>query len=137
MPKYFTVDDANRTLPLVRRIVGDVVTTHRELLERIDEYRALDPESEAPKARRREIEQEMQDLTDRVNGFIAELEEIGVLFKGFEEGLVDFYGMLDGSPVFLCWKLGEESIEWWHELDSGYSGRQRLPEHLLSVGGSA
>jgi len=136
MPKFFTVDEANQTLPLVRRIVADIVSAHQQLLEGIDEYRAADPNVEASSARRRELEKEMQELTDRVNGFVAELEEIGAEFKGFEEGLVDFHGMLDGRAVLLCWKMGEESIEWWHELDAGYRGRQRLPAHLLSAGQS-
>lgn len=136
MEKYFTVEEANRTLPLVRRIVSDIVATYDEFRRRLEEARILDPEVAAQLSRRRELEAEMRQLTDRVNGFISELEEIGVLFKGFEEGLIDFYGKLDGRPVFLCWKLGEESVEWWHELDTGYVGRRRLPTHLLSLGGS-
>ena len=67
-----------------------------------------------------------------MNRFIGELHELGALFKGFEVGLVDFYAMMDGRPVFLCWKLDEDQIEWWHELDGGFAGRQRLPAHLLS-----
>ncbi len=134
MPKFFTVDQANQTLPLVRRIVADIVSTHRRLLERIDEYRAYDPDEREFSERRRELEEEIRELTDRVNHFVAELEDIGAEFKGFEEGLVDFHGMLDGRVVLLCWKLGEESIEWWHELDAGYRGRQRLPAHLLGAG---
>jgi len=134
MPKFFTVDEANQTLPLVRRIVGDIVSTHQRLLGLIDEYRAYDPDSEVLKARRRELEEEMRELTDRVNGFVAELGEIGAEFKDFEDGLVDFHGRLDGRAVLLCWKLGEESVEWWHELEAGYRGRQRLPAHLLGAG---
>jgi len=134
MPKFFTVDEANQTLPLVRRIVGDIVSTHQRLLGLIDEYRAYDPDSEVLKARRRELEEEMRELTDRVNGFVGELGEIGAEFKDFEDGLVDFHGRLDGRAVLLCWKLGEESVEWWHELEAGYRGRQRLPAHLLGAG---
>jgi hypothetical protein len=136
MEKYFTVEEANRTLPLVRRIVSDIVATHDEIRRRLEEARRLDPEVAAQLTRRRALEAELRQLTDRVNGFIGELEEIGALFKGFEEGLIDFYGKLDGRAVFLCWRLGEESVEWWHELDAGYVGRQRLPSHLLSLGGS-
>jgi hypothetical protein len=135
MPRYFSVDEANRTLPLVQRVVSDVVSTHRKLMARVDEYRGLDRGRPDSTARRRELEQEIGDLGDQVNGFIRELEEVGALLKGFENGLVDFYGVLDGRPIFLCWKLGEESIEWWHELDGGYAGRRRLPAHLLSPGG--
>ncbi len=136
MEKYFTVEEANRTLPLVRRIVSDIVATYDDVRRGLEEARTLDPEVAEQTSRRHELEAEMRQLTDRVNGFIGELEEIGVLFKGFEEGLIDFYGKLDGRPVFLCWKLGEESVEWWHELDAGYVGRRRLPTHLLSLGGS-
>lgn len=129
MRKYFTVEEANRTLPLVRRIVTDIVSTHRELEERVEEYRALGLEEESE--RRSELEAEVNELTATVNRYIGEIHELGALFKGVEEGLVDYYSMLHERPVFLCWKLGEERIEWWHELDGGYAGRQRLPEHLL------
>ena len=134
MPRYFTVGEANRTLPLVRRVVNDIVSTHRHLMERAEEYRALAAEADAHVVRRDEMERELRELTGAVDDFIGELTDIGVLFKGFEDGLVDFYATLDGRPVFLCWKLGEASIEWFHELDAGYQGRQRLPRHLLSVG---
>jgi hypothetical protein len=134
MTKYFTVEEANRTLPLVRRVVSDIVSTHRRLMEQAEEYRALAAEGEARVVRREEIEQELRELTSAVNAFIEELTDIGVLFKGFENGLVDYYATLDGRPVFLCWKLGEASVEWFHELNAGYQGRQRLPEHLLGGG---
>ncbi len=133
MSKYFTVEEANKTLPLVRRIVTDIVSTHRSMLERLSELREQDAESAASAVRRRALEREIEELAETVNRFIGELDEIGALFKGFEEGLVDFYSMLDGRPIFLCWKLGEESIEWWHDLDAGYAGRRPLPAHLLNV----
>jgi hypothetical protein len=134
MAKYFTVEEANRTLPLVRRVVSDIVSTHRQLVALAEEYRGLSADTSVSPARRVEIERELSDLSQAVNAFLEELTDIGVLFKGFEGGLVDFCATLDGRPVFLCWKLGEESVEWFHELDAGYLGRQRLPSHLL--GGS-
>lgn len=135
MPKYFTVEEANRTLPLVRRIVQDIVATYREAADRLLEIRELGPGEGADAERRRQLEIEVRELTQRIDGYIAEVEGIGAQFKGLEEGLVDFYARLDDRPVLLCWKLGEEQIEWWHEPEAGYAGRQRLPAHLLSVGG--
>ncbi len=132
VPKYFTVEQANRTLPLVRRIVGDVVSTHRTLVERVEQCRCLDPDSPDLESERSRLTEEIDELTHTVNRFIGELHELGALFKGFDVGLVDFYAMLDGRPVFLCWELDEDQIEWWHELDGGFAGRQRLPAHLLS-----
>lgn len=133
MPKYFTIQEANRTLPLVRRVVSDIVSTHRRLVDLAEEYRALAANMDVSAVRRVEIERELSDLSESVNTFIGELADIGVLFKGFENGLVDFYARLDGRPIFLCWKLGEDTVEWFHELDAGYSGRQRLPSHLLDA----
>lgn len=134
MPKYFTVEEANRTLPLVRRVVGDIVSTHRRLVGLAEEYRRVAVEPDVSPVRRVQIERELRELSESVNAFLSELTDIGVLFKGFEGGLVDFCATLDGRPVFLCWKLGEESVEWFHELDAGYLGRQRIPSHLLRGG---
>lgn len=136
MPKHLSVEDANRTLPMVRRIVSDILATHRELVELVKEYGHLDPDLESLKAKRGELEEEMRELTDQVNRYIDELEKTGGLFKGFE-GLVDFPAVLDGRPILLCWKLGEDRIEWWHEPDAGYAERQRLPAHMLERGVSA
>ena len=132
MPKYFTVDEANRTLPLVRRIVADILSSHRKLQKLADAYRSIEGETAEEQARRGQMSDELQELTNAVNRYVDELQEIGVLFKGFDEGLVDFYSMLDGRAIFLCWKYGEGQVEWWHEIEAGYTGRRRLPLHLLS-----
>ncbi|NIN71236.1 MAG: DUF2203 family protein [Gemmatimonadetes bacterium] len=131
MPRYYTVEEANRTLPLVRRIVTDIVAAHGERAELIKEYGHLDHDLETMKERRRELDGLLQELTDRINAHIDELENIGVVFKGFEPGLVDFYAMMDDREVFLCWKLGEAQVDYWHELDAGYAGRQLLPGHVV------
>ena len=129
--KVFTLEEANRTLPLVRRIVRDIVEGHRRLQELAAEYSRLASDlGESLGDRRAELRREIDALTRTVNGYIEELHGLGCLFKGFEEGLVDFYALKGGRPVFLCWKLGEERIEWWHELDAGYRGRQPLATFL-------
>jgi len=56
----------------------------------------------------------------------AALEELGVELKDPDTGLIDFRSDRDGRVVYLCWRLGEGRIEWWHELDAGFAGRQRL-----------
>jgi hypothetical protein len=135
MPRYYTVEEANRTLPLVRRIVTDIVAAHSERAELIKEYAHLDHDLAAMKARRQELDGLLHDLTDRINAHIEELEKIGVVFKGFDPGLVDFYAMMDDREVFLCWRLGEAQVDYWHELDAGYAGRQLLPGHSVDDDG--
>lgn len=56
------------------------------------------------------------------------IQEMGVIVKDLELGLCDFPYLLDGRIVYLCWKLGEDKIEWWHEITTGYSGRQAIPK---------
>ena len=130
---YFTVDQANRTLPFVLRIVGDIVEEYRQWRENVYRYeliaagrQAHDPETEE--------QEQLRLLVDRsahkINGYIEELALVGCVFKGFEEGLVDFHSKLQGRDVFLCWKLGEAEVTHWHEMDAGYGGRRPLGPEL-------
>ena len=77
--------------------------------------------------------EEVTRHADRINQYLQELEAIGCVFKGFEAGLVDFYSLRDDRPIFLCWRLGEERIEHWHEIDTGFSGRQPIDGAILSA----
>ena len=58
------------------------------------------------------------------------IHEMGVIVKDLEMGLCDFPYLMEGRVVYLCWRLGEETIEWWHEIDDGYKGRQALPKGI-------
>ncbi len=71
--------------------------------------------------------QYIQALKD-INESLHTVHELGVIVKDVDIGLCDFPYLLDGRIVYLCWKLGEDKINWWHETSSGYSGRQVLPE---------
>ena len=133
--KYFTLSEANRTLPLVRRIVADLVALHPQWRELVAQYEvaaaAARPEW-GESTEQLALRGRIDDVARRINGFLLELEQIGCVFKGFDLGLVDFYGRLDGKEIFWCWKQGEDKIEHWHELDSGYAGRQPIPEVVSS-----
>lgn len=72
--------------------------------------------------------QYIQALKD-INESLHTVHELGVIVKDVDMGLCDFPHLLDGRIVYLCWKLGEDKINWWHETSSGYSGRQVLPEN--------
>ena len=126
---FFTVEEANRTLPLVRRVVEDILDGHAELerlATRLKEAReASDDETE------RSVRTAAQETSARIDGFVGELEKIGCLFKGAPQGLVDFYSYRNGRPVFLCWQFGEEEILYWHELDAGFAGRRPLAAEAL------
>lgn len=73
-------------------------------------------------AKRRRAESLVEELNER----LARLNEWGVELKGLDEGLLDFPSERDGRAVYLCWKLGEERIAYWHDVDAGFTGRQPL-----------
>ena len=68
----------------------------------------------------------LERAATEVNQLVEQVHEMGCELKGIEEGLIDFRSELDGREVYLCWKMGEGAIAWWHELDTGFSGRQQL-----------
>jgi hypothetical protein len=61
-----------------------------------------------------------------INGIIERVNKMGVEVKDVDMGLVDFRSKVNGRLAYLCWKLGEEHVAWWHDLNSGYSSRQPL-----------
>ena len=137
--KHFTLEEANRTLPLVKRIVTDIVEEYRVWKEHVFRYELVAASSTAERGESDE-QVELRRLVDRsaqrINDFVEEISGIGCAFKGFEEGLVDFHSKLGGRDVLLCWKLGEDSIEHWHEVDAGFSGRKAVVGDRSSVTGN-
>ena len=81
------------------------------------------PGSEHAAAQAR-LEAAMHQLED----YVDELSEVGCDLKDYQTGLIDFIGRHQGRDICLCWKLGEERINFWHELDAGYRGRQPVAE---------
>jgi len=133
MEKLFTVEEANRMLPLVRRIVEDLVRDHRLWEEKVREFElaTVGSSPEHPDVIAELLQIEAQRLASDIEHYIAELNDLGVICKGMDTGLVDFRGVMDGREVFYCWKLGEPSVLYWHEVDAGFVGRQRL--HPLAL----
>lgn len=132
-PRYFTVEQANRTLPLVERIVRDILDAYPTFEQRQRTFRRLARRGSDP-AHTTDLDALREDIeasADHINGFFEELHHIGCTFKGVENGLVDFPSRYQERTILLCWKLGEESIRFWHEVDAGYAGRQPVTSEML------
>ncbi len=137
--KLFTVEEANRTLPLVSAIVSDITNLSRQVIERRHRLSQLtvgrNPNrSDLYVEELAEIEKDLERDTVRLQEYIAELRQLGVEPKG-PDGLVDFPAMMDGRLVYLCWKLGEPEVLFWHEIEDGFAGRQPLTADSVSGGG--
>ena len=132
----FSVSTANKALPLVRAIVEDIVQLFRDVRDREERLNSLrrglagkakqdpDPYGEEVEQIRAELEKDVERLQE----YVDELQELGVEFKDPVMGLVDFPASINGREVYLCWKLGEPAVEYWHTHESGFQGRQRLDE---------
>ena len=120
--KIFTPQTANQTLPLVRKIVADILHLGQEI-------RALSAK----------IGQNAQDdpavikLMNQLEELFEEMETLGCSYKdwNFTLGLVDFPCMIDGKEVCLCWRSDEEELKYYHEIDSGYAGRKLISKEQL------
>ena len=130
--QLYTVERANRTLPLVRRIVEDIVREHerwQDAIARLDLLMATS--AETVDLRVVALEKEVQTIARDIDAFQGELEALDIQLKDRRIGLVDFPTELDGRRVLLCWRLGEPSVQYWHDEDAGYAGRQPLSPTLV------
>ena len=134
--RIFTLEEAERTLPLLRRILTDLRAEYRIWQDALGDYelltggvRAEDGEGDEVVAARRAV----TESADRISAYLLEIESIGCLFKGFDAGLVDFYTLRDDRLVFLCWRVDEEHITHWHDVEAGYSGRQPIDSTFLTT----
>jgi len=129
MKTRFTLADANRTLPLVSRIVRDLVARFPVWRDLVDEYELMTSSQQVdePDPRVAQLERQVTALAREIDGYVRELTELGAEVRvPYDSGLVDFPGTHEGRPIFFCWRLGEESIEHWHERDGGFAGRQPI-----------
>ncbi|HEX4948286.1 MAG TPA: DUF2203 domain-containing protein [Blastocatellia bacterium] len=122
--KLFTLEEANAMLPELRRLFA-VIKTERATLQRL-----------APEAKRASDQASAGGGTVFGHRYASALfhlmdqlqtiHSLGVEIKDLERGLCDFPALREGRVVYLCWLLGEDRIEWWHDLEAGFAGRQPL-----------
>ena len=129
--KFFTPAEANATLPLVRAIVTDITALARELRERQERLARIRPPErgrlgDAYEEELRQVREELEHDRERMLGYVEELSRLGVELKDADTGLIDFPSRMNGREVYLCWRLGEPDVAHWHELNAGFTGRQKL-----------
>lgn len=120
-PRRYTREEANAILPEVRERVLRLRDAYADMAGHNEKVRTLAPHNGG--------EGEPKAWIDSTRDFYGEmrwLEEAGIVVRRIEEGLIDFLSERDGKEIFLCWRLGEESVDFWHDLESGFGGRQPL-----------
>jgi hypothetical protein len=125
-PPRYTAELANRALPLVRRIVDDLVMRYRDWQDAVSkfEYATTKSTAAAPDPEADALQAAAERMAAEVDVHVGELTELGVEVRAFDIGLVDFPGDLDGRAVYFCWMRGEPAVGHWHEIDAGFDQRQ-------------
>ena len=124
MPRYFTLSEANETLNLIRPLVDEIQAIRQKVLSsQPDIWSAL--EKSVGNGGNRSLSLLIEDF-EQLDALVHSILELGVLIKDINTGLLDFPALREGREVYLCWQLGEGEIAFWHEVDSGYAGRQPI-----------
>lgn len=124
MPKYYTPQEANNLLELVRPMVGELMGIGEKIRIHQPEIWSV-VEKSAGNGGNPELSRLLPDF-DRLDSILHRLQDMGIEVKDITVGLIDFPALYEDRVVYLCWKYGEESIQYWHEIEAGYAGRQRI-----------
>ncbi len=129
-PQHFTPNEAEKLLPRLSELLLQMQerkAEHDRLAQKVLEFEArMASNGHLVEKELNETRQELATVAAEVNRLIEKVQELGCELKDIDQGLVDFRWLRDRREVYLCWKLGEPGIAWWHELETGFAGRQPL-----------
>ena len=142
MPDFYDFDKANAKLPEVRETLLRLRDQRDEIVSvrvRIVELNAPalaggaaaalgSPARAEADLETQRLRMRMQGLVDQMQAAVLELDGWGIQLRDIQTGLVDFPALVAGRPVWLCWRLGEERVAWWHETSEGFDSRRRIEE---------
>jgi hypothetical protein len=122
--RYFSIEEANAALEVVRPLIAEILDIRTEILASqaevwpIMEKAAGNGGSKSASLLEREFE--------RLSSLVRQVSATGAILKDLNAGLVDFLSLREGREVYLCWQYGEDMVAYWHDLDAGFSGRQLI-----------
>jgi hypothetical protein len=122
MPKYYTPKEANEALTVVRPMLAELMQIGERIRAHQPEYWSVVQKS-AGNGGNPALSKLLPDF-DRLDVLLHKIQDMGIEVKDLTSGLIDFVALHDGREVYLCWKYGEDSIQFWHEIEAGFSGRR-------------
>jgi hypothetical protein len=126
--KFYTVEEANRMLPELTLILHEMqaakeeILTHRDELEQLEQVAASNGHAHHAE----ELTAQLDTLVRLLNHRLERLNDASIELRDLDDGLLDFPSLRGTRMIWLCWKLGELQLAYWHELNSGFASRQRL-----------
>ena len=124
MPKYYTPKEANHQLEVVRPIVAELISISERIWAHQPEIWSV-VEKSAGNGGNPTLSKMLPDF-DRLDLVLHQLQDMGIEVKDLSTGLIDFPALKDGRVVYLCWKYNEGSIQFWHEIEAGFAGREPI-----------
>jgi hypothetical protein len=128
--RYFSLEEANSLLPEIREMMAVLQQKKKQLDDHRWQLAGLAQRAKgngvAAEEKAADLQSAVEMLVEEITTLVNEVQGFGCEVKDLDIGLLDFRSLRDGRPVYLCWKLGEDDIAYWHELDTGYAGRQPL-----------
>ena len=124
MLRYFTLQEANQALTVIRPLVDEIQAIRQEILARQPEVWPVVERSAGNGGS--QAASELIKEFERLDVLVHQIQATGALLKDINIGLLDFPALKDGREVYLCWKYGEGDIAFWHEIEEGYAGRQPI-----------
>jgi hypothetical protein len=122
--RLFTLAEANRLLPCLEEHLSAIKAGRAVLLHTKDEIKKASKNAQFGGGST--LAPYYIVALEQINNRLQTIQDLGVLVKDVEAGLCDFPHLREGRVVYLCWKLGEPEVRWWHEVHSGYAGRRPL-----------
>jgi hypothetical protein len=122
--RYYTVEEANALLPSLRRILSELIEARQRIVSAEPELWDL-LEKSVRNGGGKKAGAFLRDF-EIVQQNVRAIDALGIEIKDINSGLIDFWSRRDGREVYLCWRYGEASVEYWHDIDAGFAGRQPL-----------
>ncbi|MDP2776111.1 MAG: DUF2203 domain-containing protein [Anaerolineales bacterium] len=124
MAKYYTPEEANEALVVVRPMMAEMMRIGEKIRAHQPEIWSVVQKS-AGNGGNPELSKLLPDF-DRLDILLHRIQDMGIEVKDLTTGLMDFVTLYDGREVYLCWKYGEASIQFWHEIEAGFQGRRLI-----------
>jgi hypothetical protein len=138
MPRYFSLEQANQVIPRVEQAIRDAIEVKARFQQADEELKEVSRKVMAAggmlvdRAHIGELRQAREVSAQRLQSALDSIHEFGCLVKDLDIGLLDFPTLYKGREVYLCWRLGERLIEFWHGVDEGFRGRKRIDDDFLA-----
>ncbi len=124
MPKYYTPKEANDALTIVRPMLKELMEIGERIRAHQPEYWSVVQKS-AGNGGNPALSKLLPDF-DRLDALMHKIQDMDIEVKDLSIGLIDFFALHDEREVCLCWKYGEDRIQFWHEIDAGFQGRELI-----------